>query len=202
MMSSAESLTQHAKRKSEITYRANLRVKRQAKLQSEVCKIVNLMNSSGEKGSFKTPKKAHICLNARIIWPEPSLFAQRKFKHYRNLLMRNAGPDQTVQMPKWSQIFSFRIHNNVPSRVIRPDTLTFTTLRANSADDKLMIVFSYFSQKKAMTFHGKKSICMKCQSPLSRKSKQNVSKCRLPNFLTSKLSVKPSIEYRLVLYKY
>ena len=49
--------------------------------------------------------------------------------------------------------------------------LTFTTLLANSADDKLVIIFSYFSQKIDFDISCKLSpaetICIKCQSLFS-----------------------------------
>ena len=66
--------------------------------------------------------------------------------------------------------------------------LTFTTLWANSAVDKLTIhvFFFYFSQKTGSNISCKLShietICMKCQSLFSVKNKENISKCHLLNF--------------------
>ena len=51
--------------------------------------------------------------------------------------------------------------------------LTFTALWANSADDKLMIFFLFFTIKQVLTFVCKLSpmetICMKCQTLFSGK---------------------------------
>ena len=87
-------------------------------------------------------------------------------------------------------------------------SLTFTTLWAFSADDKLMISsFSYFpppppppppSKKKQQkfTFQNTKSCLlgkirkMKCQILFSGKNKKNISKCRLLKILPRVLSIK------------
>ena len=53
---------------------------------------------------------------------------------------------------------------------------TFTTLLANSADDKLMVFFLFFSRKNYLIFHAS---CMKCQILFSGKNKKNTSICCL-----------------------
>ena len=77
-------------------------------------------------------------------------------------------------------------------------SLTFTTLWANSTDDKLMcffffFFFSYFSHKKQdLTFHAcKVSPLHEMSNPVSlEKNKKNISKCRLLYFLLRVLRVK------------
>ena len=69
--------------------------------------------------------------------------------------------------------------------------LTFTTLWANSADNKLMI-FSYFSQKTVFIISCKMSPMettdMKCQNLFSGKNKETVLKSHLLKFLPRVLS--------------
>ena len=73
-------------------------------------------------------------------------------------------------------------------------TLNFTTLLANSADNKLMIFCLIFPRKQDMTFHAKlfplETICMKRQILFPGKGKKNISKCRLLKILPRVLSVK------------
>ena len=59
--------------------------------------------------------------------------------------------------------------------------LTFTTLWDNSADDKLMIFFLFFTRKQNLTVHRKLSetIYLKCQIPFLGKIRKIVKKCRL-----------------------
>ena len=61
--------------------------------------------------------------------------------------------------------------------------LTFTTLLANSADDKLVIFFLLIYQKTDFDISCKLSpletICMKYQNLFSGKNKKNISNCRL-----------------------
>ena len=68
--------------------------------------------------------------------------------------------------------------------------LTFTTLWADSADDKLMLFFSNFHHKIGFDMLCKSSakvtICMKCQTLLMEKIFQNAS----AEFFHSMLSVK------------
>ena len=59
--------------------------------------------------------------------------------------------------------------------------LTFTTLWANSADDKFMI-FSYLPQKTGFDI-------VKCQILFPGKNKENTSKCHLLKILPRVLSV-------------
>ena len=70
--------------------------------------------------------------------------------------------------------------------------LTFTTLWAFSAADKLMIFFSYFSQKTGFYIACKLSpletICIKSQTQFPGKNKNNVSKCSLLKILLRVLS--------------
>ena len=77
-----------------------------------------------------------------------------------------------------------------------PEVLTFTTIWANSADNKL-VIFSYFSQKTRSDISCKLSpleiICMKCQNLFWRKLRKNISLCHLLKSLPSVLSVKNSI---------
>ena len=54
-------------------------------------------------------------------------------------------------------------------------SLNFTTLKANSTDNDLMM--SFF-RKKALTFHAN-SVCMKCQTLFSGTNQKNISKCCL-----------------------
>ena len=52
--------------------------------------------------------------------------------------------------------YVFVLYESVYYKYIYPkysDTLTFTTLRANSADDKLMIFFFVFPRKQDLAFH-------------------------------------------------
>ena len=88
--------------------------------------------------------------------------------------------------------------------------LTFTTLLANSADGKLVIVFIIFQkqqqqqQKKKQKKKKKKkktgfniscklspmeTICIKCEILFTRKNKKNISKCLLLKILPRLLSV-------------
>ena len=73
------------------------------------------------------------------------------------------------------------------------ERLTFTIFWANSADDKLVIFFSYFSQKTAFVISCKlfpmETICMKCQILFPGKNKKNTSKYRLPKILPSVRSI-------------
>ena len=73
-----------------------------------------------------------------------------------------------------------------------------TTLWADKADDKLMILFFFFLRKKALTFHVncllRRQICIHvCRSLFSEKNKKNISKCCLLKFLPRVLSVKTLI---------
>ena len=54
--------------------------------------------------------------------------------------------------------------------------LTFTTLWANSADNKLVIVFLFFIET-GLIFHAVETICMKCQILFAGKIRENISKC-------------------------
>ena len=73
--------------------------------------------------------------------------------------------------------------------------LTFTSLKANSADDELMIqcIFSYFSQKSGFEISCSLSlmetVCMKCQILFSGKNKENISKCYLLKILPRRPSI-------------
>ena len=70
----------------------------------------------------------------------------------------------------------------------------FTILSANSADEELIMFFSYFFKKIGFEISckltPKESICMKCQSLFSGKYKKNISKSCLQKFLGSILRVK------------
>ena len=72
------------------------------------------------------------------------------------------------------------------------DGLTFTSLWANSADDKLRI-FSYFSQKTgidiSIKLSSQETICITYQSLFSGQNKKKNSVCYLPKILPSMLSV-------------
>ena len=72
--------------------------------------------------------------------------------------------------------------------------LTFPTLWAISADDKLIIFFSYFSQKTGVGIPCKLSplgtICMNCQNLFSGKNNKNISKSHLLKILPRVLWVK------------
>ena len=66
--------------------------------------------------------------------------------------------------------------------------LIFTTLWANSADDKLIDnIFLIFARKTEFDTSCKLSpletICMKCQTPFSRENKKKCSICRLLKIL-------------------
>ena len=71
--------------------------------------------------------------------------------------------------------------------------LTLTRLWADSADDKLVKFFSYFSLKigsdTSCKLSPNETICMECQILFSRKNKKKKSKCRLLKFLPSMQSV-------------
>ena len=73
---------------------------------------------------------------------------------------------------------------------------TFTTLLANSADDKLVIFFLLFRKKTGLGISCKLSpkkkdiICMKCQNPFSGENKKNISRYRLLKVFTRMQSVK------------
>ena len=73
--------------------------------------------------------------------------------------------------------------------------LTFITLWANSADNKLVIFFSYFSQKTGFDIAYIETICMKCQM-FSGKNKKNISKCCLLKILPRLLSIKDDLSWR------
>ena len=73
--------------------------------------------------------------------------------------------------------------------------LTFITLWANSADNKLVIFFSYFSQKTGFDIAYIETICMKCQM-FSGKNKKNISKCCLLKILPRLLSIKYDLSGR------
>ena len=71
---------------------------------------------------------------------------------------------------------------------ISEDLLTFTTLRAHSADDKLMpFFFSYSSLRTGFDisykFSPKETISMTCKSLFSGRNKETISKCCLLKFL-------------------
>ena len=71
--------------------------------------------------------------------------------------------------------------------------LTFTTLWANSADDKLMIFFLFFQKIGfviSCKLSSKETICMKCQSLFYGTNKKNISKFCLQKFLPSVLCIK------------
>ena len=70
--------------------------------------------------------------------------------------------------------------------------LIITTLRANSADDKLTIILLVFPEigfDISCKLSSKETICMKYQSLFSGKNKKNISKCLLLKFLPSMQSV-------------
>ena len=70
-------------------------------------------------------------------------------------------------------------------------TLTFTTLWAFSAKDKLMIFFLFFPKKQDLTFHANcLQICIKHHILFPGKNKKNISKCRLLKILPRVLSIK------------
>ena len=86
---------------------------------------------------------------------------------------------------RWFQVqadsnFSQRLPLETVSKVVN---LSFSALWACSADDKL-IIFLIIQRKKT-----KETICVKDQSLFSGKSKKNVCKCFLLNFLPSMLSI-------------
>ena len=67
--------------------------------------------------------------------------------------------------------------------------VTLTILWADSADDKLMIFFLFFSRKFDLT--PKETIFMKCQILFSRKkNEKNILKCNLLKFLPITESVR------------
>ena len=78
--------------------------------------------------------------------------------------------------------------------------LTFTTLWAFSADDKLMIFFLFFPENWIWHFmqivslgdnlSPWETVCMKCQILFSGKNKKNILKCRLLQILPRVLSIK------------
>ena len=80
--------------------------------------------------------------------------------------------------------------------VITP--LTFTTLWAFSADDKMMLFFLFFPENRIWHFMqivSLETICMKCQILISGKNKKNISKCRLLKILPRVLSVNFALNY-------
>ena len=71
-------------------------------------------------------------------------------------------------------------------------SLTFTTLLAFSADDKL-IFFLFFPENGIWPFQ-------KCQIPFSGKNNKNISKCGLLKILSRVLSVKVRTQVELFVY--
>ena len=75
--------------------------------------------------------------------------------------------------------------------LIRYKQLNFTTLWANSADDKLIIFFLFLPEigfDISCKLSPLEIICKKCQSLFLGKNKKNISKCYLLTFLHSMLS--------------
>ena len=75
---------------------------------------------------------------------------------------------------------------------VRTENVTFTTVLANSADNKLKYFFSYFSQKTGFDISCKLSlletVCMKCQTLFpgkKKKKKKNSSMLSAKNFIQS-----------------
>ena len=66
--------------------------------------------------------------------------------------------------------------------------LTVTTFWANSANDKFKIFFLFLRENRF--WHFMETICLKCQNLFSGKTKKNIWKCHLLNFLPRLLSVK------------
>ena len=71
--------------------------------------------------------------------------------------------------------------------------LAITTLWANSANDKSMIFFSYFSQETGFDSSHKLSpletVCMKCQNLFQGNLRKNISICCLLKIFPKVLSV-------------
>ena len=93
--------------------------------------------------------------------------------------------------------FSVGNHTCVATGILHIINLTLTTLMANSADGKLIVLF-FFSQKLGFCIScklsPKETICMKCQILVSGKYKKYISKCRLLKILPSTQSVKDTIK--------
>ena len=64
------------------------------------------------------------------------------------------------------------------------DSLTFTTLWANSADDKWMFFFLTFPRKQSLTFQLYETISRKCQTLFSKKNKKKYFKMSSAEILT------------------
>ena len=83
------------------------------------------------------------------------------------------------------------------------DQIFDAALLANSADNKLVIFFSYLPQETGFDISCKLSpmetICMQCQILFpGKKNKKNISKCRLLKFLPRVLSVNSHLEFELI----
>ena len=61
----------------------------------------------------------------------------------------NEGPDQSMHPHSFVRAFLIRNFPSTDISTVLNDPLTFTTLWANSADDKLI----FFSRKQVLTFH-------------------------------------------------
>ena len=78
--------------------------------------------------------------------------------------------------------------HNTYSHYLR-NSLILSTLSANSADDKLMIFFSFSLENRIRYFMQKETICMKRQILFSGKNKKNISIYCLLKILPSMLNV-------------
>ena len=126
------------------------------------------------------------------------VFKSNKHYVFDSLWKPVVGTSLTTYMFSW---------NNKKDQV-QTGSLTFTTLWAFSADDKMMLFFLFFPENRIWhfmqivslgdnlhemsnpVFWEKETICMKCQILFSGKNKKNISKCRLLKILPRVLSVK------------
>ena len=77
-------------------------------------------------------------------------------------------------------------------------TLTLTMLWADSADDKLVILFLVYQKIGSDTLcklSPKATICMKCQILFSRKNKKNISKCPLLIFYSAFTVLRVNLDF-------
>ena len=115
---------------------------------------------------------------------------KNKTWHFICIVLEGIGyPKQMIQM-KCKAMFSWK--NTIKYCQIVKCCLTFTTLLANSADDKLVIFFLLFPENRFWHFMqivSSETICMKYQKLFSWKNKKNISKCCLLKILPRVLSV-------------
>ena len=101
-------------------------------------------------------------------------------------------PQETICM-KWHSLFSGKIRKNILDCCLQKFLLSMQCIKLNN---KLMILFSYFSMKIGFDISCKllpqETICMKWHSLFSGKIRKNILDCCLQKFLFSMQRIKLS----------